>query len=267
MRQLKLTLHYDGTNYRGWQVQAEGTTIQGLLQETVQRITGEAVTVIGAGRTDAGVHALAQVASFTTASAHLPEVFLNALNALLPDDIRVMGVAEVAASFHPRFSALRKSYLYFVSSGRIISPFLHRYAWKLHAGLDLAAMRKALEAILGTHDFSSFRGSGCGAKTTIRTILAASIERTDTMPFLSNRLDGTYFAFRIEGDAFLRHMVRNLVGTLVEIGKGKMDADALSAVLEAKDRTKAGPTAPARGLFLERIVYQEDAENITPDCR
>ena len=255
MRNIRLLIQYDGTAYSGWQIQPADVTIQGLIEGCLKKITGDDNNVIAAGRTDAGVHALGQVACFKTSSKLPPAILKNALNALLPCDIRITETEEVCDSFHARFSAKRKSYIYIVSNERIVSPFLHRYVWRLPYGLDFTAMRESLTYLAGTHDFSAFRGSGCGAKTTVRTIIEATLQRFDSLEFMTLRMEGDFIKFRFEGDAFLRHMVRNMVGTIVEAGKSKIKPADIGRIIEGKDRRCAGPTAPAQGLFLERIIY------------
>ncbi|MEW5746200.1 MAG: tRNA pseudouridine(38-40) synthase TruA [Nitrospirota bacterium] len=255
MRTVRLTLQYDGTRYQGWQVQRTGVTIQGLVQEALAATTGERVTVIAAGRTDAGVHALEQVAAFRSAAPLAPEVFTAALNARLPEDVRVMESRIEREDFHPRFNAKGKVYAYLIAHERVLSPFLHRYAWRVTAGLDLEAMGQALAVLKGTHDFSSFRASGCGARNPVRTITAVSLARHDRLEFMTMALRGDFMTIRIEGDAFLRHMVRNIVGTVVEVGKGRLSIADMENILLARKRPLAGPAAPARGLFLERVLY------------
>ncbi|MCL4457459.1 MAG: tRNA pseudouridine(38-40) synthase TruA [Nitrospirae bacterium] len=277
MRNIKLTLQYDGTDYNGWQIQRElrvksqelringqGTrvkgrnnviTIQGVIQEAIKKITGEDVKLIGAGRTDAGVHALAQVASFKTSSMLSPEVLTRALNANLPDEIRVIKASDEPPDFHPRYGAKSKIYFYLISNSHIVSPFLYRYAWKIPHKLDFDAMAGALKFLKGRHDFSSFRGSGCGAKNTVRTVMDASIEHLNAIDFMTARLEGDFIKMRIEADAFLRHMVRNIAGTVIEAGRGKIDPANIEKIITSKDRKNAGPTAPARGLFLEKVIY------------
>jgi tRNA pseudouridine38-40 synthase len=255
MRNIRILFQYDGTGYNGWQVQPAGTTIQGLIEKYLGQITSANIDVIAAGRTDAGVHAIGQVACFKTASTLPAEVLLNALNALLPPDIRILEAEDTDDTFHARFSARKKSYIYIVSTERITSPFIYRFAWRSTAKLDEWAMNEALLHLCGTHDFSAFRGSGCGARTTERTIYEASMVDINSPEFMSLRLQGRFIKFRFEGDAFLRHMVRNMVGTVMEIGRGRMRPEDMRTILDSRDRRCAGPTAPARGLFLERIEY------------
>jgi tRNA pseudouridine38-40 synthase len=283
MRNIKLTLQYDGTNYNGWQIQASCVrrqalsvmrqassverqafgikdwkniiTIQGVLQEAVKKITDEDVKVIGAGRTDAGVHAIGQVASFKTSSGLSADVIKRALNANLPDDIRIVDACDAGLSFHPRYDAKRKTYVYVVSNSHIISPFLYRYAWKIPHKLNFEEMKHASGFLKDRHDFSAFRASGCGAKNPMRTVFNISMERLDTIHFMDILFPGNFLKVSIEADAFLRHMVRNIVGTIVEIGKGKMESEEIREIIDSKDRRLAGPTAPARGLFLEKVRY------------
>jgi len=248
-------LQYDGANYLGWQVQPAGITIQGCIQKCLSRITGEKVNVIAAGRTDAGVHAIGQTAGFTTSSKLSPYVLQNALNSLLPNDIRIIEIEDADESFHARYSARGKSYIYLLTTDRVVSPFICRYVWRLPYSLDTAAMKSALQYISGTHDFSAFRGSGCGARSTQRTIYDASLFETNSVESVTIRLSGAFMRFRFEGDAFLRHMVRNLVGTIVEVGKGRLRPEDMRRIIESRDRRCAGMTAPAQGLFLESVTY------------
>ncbi len=255
MRNIRLLIQYDGTAYSGWQVQPNAVTIQGLIEQCLRKITGEETRVLGAGRTDAGVHALGLVACFRTSSRLDPHILQYALNAHLPCDIRIMQADETDESFHARFSAKRKSYFYLISTDRIVTPFLYRYVWRLPFDLDLALMKESISYITGTHDFSAFRGSGCGAKTAVRTILEATIEKLQMLECMTYRCEGNYVKFRFEGDAFLRHMVRNLVGTIVEVGKGKIKPEDIGRIMSNGNRNCAGPTAPAQGLYLEKIIY------------
>ncbi len=262
MRNIKLILQYDGTNYNGWQIQKKEKlgrhkiiTIQRVIQDAIKRITGEDVNVIAAGRTDAGVHAIEQVASFKTYSNLSKDVLKRALNAILPYDIRVMDISDVSMDFHPRYNAKSKIYFYMISNTSTVSPFLYRYLWTIGYSLDIDAIIRCLRFFRGTHDFSSFRASGCSSKNSIRTIIDISIEEADTIFFMNSSFKGRFFKIRIEADAFLRHMVRNIVGTIVEVGRGRMKPDEIENILLLKDRRFAGPTAPPQGLFLERVNY------------
>lgn len=272
MRNIKLFIQYDGTNYNGWQIQPAKIsnlrfqiadckkqksiiTIQGVVQEAIKKITGEDVKVIGAGRTDAGVHAIEQIASFKTLSNLPADIIKKALNAILPDDIRIMNACDVEENFHPRYAAKSKTYTYVISNSAIISPFLYRYAWKIPHELTLEKMKYALEFLKGRHDFSAFRASGCSAKNPVRTVINISIERLSAINFLDMHLSDNFLKIQIQADGFLRHMVRNIVGTLVEIGKGKIKPEDMDKIINSKNRNLAGPTSPARGLFLEKIIF------------
>ena len=255
MKKINLLLEYDGTAYQGWQIQKEGITIQGILEEKILKITGERSRVIGAGRTDAGVHALGQVAAFRTISRLEPEAIKRALNALLPYDIKVIETSEVNDSFHPIYDAVKKSYFYIIANQRISSAFLYRYSWQIQQQLELKSMKYAAQTLIGRHDFSSFMGTGSSIKDPEREIFSLSIDKLDNIDFMTVSMRGEFIKIRIEANGFLRHMVRNIVGTLVEIGRGRISPDKINEILKSRDRKLAGPTSPANGLFLERIVY------------
>jgi tRNA pseudouridine38-40 synthase len=244
MRTLKLTLAYDGTRFVGWQRQASGNSVQGVLEEALARFEGTAVTVHGAGRTDAGVHALGQVASVTVNFDHDVATLQRALNAQLPPEVKVLSVAEMDAAFHARFSARSKTYQYRIRNTAVSDPFDRDYVWHLPESLDLQAMQRAADLLVGTHDFMTFQSSGSETSRTIRT-MSRSVW-CDTHGLL---------AYEITGDGFLRHMVRAIVGTLVEIGRGWREAATMAALLERRPRAEAGATAPAHGLFLLRVDY------------
>jgi tRNA pseudouridine38-40 synthase len=246
-RTLKFTLQYDGTDYVGWQRQPNGASIQGVLEDALAPIEGGPVTVHGAGRTDAGVHALGQVASVTVVNTLDERTLARALNAVLPLDVRVLSIEEGEPDFHARFRALSKTYEYRIVNAPIASAFLRRYVWHIQQPLDLEAIRTAAGPLVGTHDFAGFQGAGTFAASTVRTILALDVE--DGAGF------DLPFVIRVTGDGFLRHMVRNIVGTLVEVGAGRWDPWRLLAVLESRDRSEAGRTAPPQGLFLTHVGY------------
>ena len=255
MKYIKLIIEFDGANYQGWQTQRSGLTIQDCMSRTISGITGEAIKLTGASRTDAGVHALGQIAVFKTDSRLPEDTLKRALNAKLPNDIRILDAQELDYEFHPRYQAVKKSYFYLIEKTQKQSVFFHRYTWRIPASLDLGSMNKASELLHGEHDFSAFRGTGCGAKTTVRTIHSITLSRHDYIDFMTVRIQGDFIKIRIEANAFLRHMVRNIVGTLAEVGKGRISPESLTDILASCDRTMAGPTAPAKGLFLEKVYY------------
>jgi tRNA pseudouridine38-40 synthase len=244
-RNLRLLLEYDGSRYHGWQRQKGDLSIQQVLEEALQRLTQEKVTLIGSGRTDAGVHALGQVASFRTGSNIPLKAFHEGLNSMLPYDIAVLEAREAPPEFHARKSALSKTYEYRLLIRSSRSPLYHHYGWWLSHQLDLAAMVAAAAALPGEHDFSAFRASGSGNRNPVRRILAASWQTRA----------GGWLSFTITGNGFLRGMVRSLVGTMVEIGKGKAQPELLRELLKSGERRLAGPTAPSQGLYLVEVVY------------
>ncbi len=255
MRKIKINIQYDGTEYSGWQVQVRETTIQGLLEKAVLRVTDNNSRIIGAGRTDAGVHALDQVAIFKTSSQLDPPTLLRALNANLPFDIRIINIGEADDDFNPRFSAKCKTYSYIICPLESNSVFLRRYSWNMSYNLDINAMQEAAGHLTGKHDFSSFQASGCSAKNPIREILDIKVTNLDSIDFMTFQFNVPVIKISITANAFLRHMVRNIVGTVYEIGRGKMPPEKIIEILNAKDRRAAGQTAPACGLFLEKMVY------------
>lgn len=255
MKNIKLNLQYDGTDYSGWQVQVKEVTIQGLLEKAVLKVTGKQSRVIGAGRTDAGVHALHQVAIFRTDSHLDPPTLLRALNANLPLDIRIIHAEEAGDEFHPRYSAKHKTYSYIISPSESHAVFLRRYSWNMSYTLDTDAMTRAAEYLIGTMDFSSFRASGCASKNPLREIMGIQISNFDSIDFMTFTFDVPVIKISITANAFLRHMVRNIVGTLFEIGRNRISPAKMLDILAAKDRRVAGQTAPACGLFLEKVVY------------
>ena len=255
MRHIKLTLQYDGTNYSGWQVQINTATIQGHLEDIILAITGEHSRVTGAGRTDAGVHALEQVAVFKTESRLDADILQRAINAHLPPDIRLMKAMECDEGFHPRYDAKSKTYSYVISGMDAYSVFLTRYSWNVRCQLDIEAMKDAAHYLRGTHDFSSFRASGCSSRHPVREITGINISAMNAIEFIDFRLDIPVIKISITATAFLRHMARNIVGTLVEAGRNKLPPSRVKEILDARDRRLAGKTAPACGLFLEEIYY------------
>lgn len=245
MRNIKLLIEYDGTNYQGWQVQPRGPTIQGTLEEKLRLLTREPIQVFGSGRTDSGVHALAQVAHFKTQSQMNIGSIQRALNSLLPPDIVIQKIEEVDEGFHARRHSKSKIYEYRILNRSLRSAFHLGYVWHIPQKLDLMEMKKATTHLIGEHDFSAFRTVGSPTRTTVRRVIRAEWKRGR---------DGLV-RFEIEANGFLKQMVRSIIGTLVEIGKGKLDAAEFRKILDSKDRKKAGPTAPAQGLFLKEVKY------------
>jgi tRNA pseudouridine38-40 synthase len=255
VRNLRLTLSYDGADLAGWQVQPGRPTVQGALASAIGRLSGENVLPQGSGRTDAGVHALAQVASFATASKIPTENWIQALNDILPASIRVLEVTEAAPEFHARKSARAKTYRYRIHRGAICPPFLARYVWHYPYPLEESGMVAAARVVVGEHDFTSFAAvdaerveriaAGEDVHTTnIRTIFASSWTR-----------EGEELIYSVRGSGFLHHMVRNLVGTFLLVGKGTVSLEDLRRILDARERTAAGATAPASGLYLVEVEY------------
>jgi tRNA pseudouridine38-40 synthase len=242
-----LVLAFDGTNYAGWQRQRRGTAIQQLVEAALAPLEGAPVRVAGCGRTDAGVHARAFVASCRLQRPFAAEVLLRAANARLPGDIRVTAASRVSDDFHARFSAIGKAYAYRVWNAAVADPFEARFAWHVPTPLDVHAMRTGAAPLVGCHDFRAFQSSGSAVSTTVRTVRRAEVTR-----------EGALVRIEVEGDGFLRHMVRAMTGTLVEVGLGRRTAADVAAVLEGGLRAAAGPTAPPQGLFLERVWYPEE---------
>jgi len=245
MRNIRLLIEYDGTNYQGWQVQKKGPTIQGVIEEMLSLLTGEVIHLVGSGRTDAGAHAFGQVAHFKTENQRDVASLRRALNSLLPSDMVIRKAEEVEQDFHARKQSKSKVYEYRILNRDFRSPFQRQYAWHLPQRLDLREMKRAGRILVGEHDFSSFRSTGSLTRTAVRRVLRAD--------WTAGR-DGL-IRFEIEASGFLKQMVRAIVGTLVEVGRGKLSVEEFQGILDAKDRKKAGPTAPARGLFLKEVKY------------
>jgi len=245
MPNFKITIEYDGSAYHGWQRQTMDRTIQGEIETALMTMAGNRVALTGSGRTDAGVHAYHQVANFQCETQLTPGVFQKGLNSLLPEDIVITSCEVVPEKFHAQYDAKSKTYHYRILNRPIPVAISRQYAWHIRKELDLDAMRSALRFIVGTHDFKAFEGSGSPRADTIRCIINADLFKTD---------DG-YVVLKIEGDGFLRFMVRNIVGTLVDVGLGKITPDDFKRILVSKDRNLAGITAPAHGLFLMSVRY------------
>jgi len=245
MKNFKLTIEYDGTAYKGWQRQAEAPSVQAELEGALGRMTRSTITLIGAGRTDAGVHALGQVANFRCETRLAAGEIRQGLNSLLPRDIAIRDCCRVPEDFHARFAAQSKRYHYRILNRAMRAAIGRDYAWFIHRPIDLAAMAAAAECLVGLHDFKAFESAGSPRAHTRRHVMqAAWVEEPD------RRL-----TFQIEADGFLRGMVRNIVGTLVAVGTGRLDPSAFDAILASRDRRRAGITAPARGLFLIEVKY------------
>ncbi|HHB75146.1 MAG TPA: tRNA pseudouridine(38-40) synthase TruA [Desulfobulbus sp.] len=252
-RTIRLLISFDGTAYKGWQRQPDAVTIQGVLEEKLSLICNEPIVVHGAGRTDAGVHALGMVAHFHTKASHPVSTFVRGLNGLLPGDIRIIQANDADSDFHSRFSAVAKTYRYDFFTGPILDPTRRLYETHFPGFFDSRAVCECLELVKGRHDFAGFEGTGSRDLTrqskrgSTRTLLQANLTPDPMIPLR--------FSFFFTGDGFLRHMVRNIVGTLIPVGRGRMTKAEFGAVLNGRDRRAAGPTAPACGLFLLQIYY------------
>ena len=262
MRNLKLILSYDGTDFAGWQVQPDAATVQGTLASAIGRITGEKVLPQGSGRTDAGVHALAQVATFATESPVPAANFVKALNDILPASVRVIEAEEAAAGFHARKSARAKTYRYRIDREAVCPPFLARYVWHYPYPLDEAAMVRAAALVEGEHDFTSFAAVDPERNASVAALRDEKNAMEHGEPSNTRRIfssgwerQGSEFVYTVRGSGFLHHMVRNLVGTFILVGKGTLQIDDVTRILEARNRSAAGATAPAGGLFLVGVEY------------
>ena len=279
MRTLKLTLAYDGTAYVGWQRQARGVSVQGLVEEALSRIDGRAVTVVSAGRTDAGVHANGQVARAVVRSGLDVSTIHRALNATLPPDVRVLRVDPASDTFRPRADARSKTYQYWWWNAPVSAPSVRGWCWHVRRPLDVSAMDEAARALEGRHDVAAFQSTGTAIASTTRTVTRSRVWSISCGPgsalSLVSRLvpiDGRFVVFEIVADGFLRHMVRAIAGTLVEVGQGRRPPGCVPHILASGDRTQAGPTAPARGLVLVCVNYDgaddggADAAGVGPLC-
>lgn len=244
MRNIKLTIAYDGGKYHGWQIQQNADTIQARLKEAIRRVTGETVVPVGCGRTDAGVHAYQYVCNFKTNSMIPADRFPYALNTALPNDIVCSGACETSENFHSNSDAVRKCYVYRILNRTFPDPFLNGRVWHYKTPLDIQAMKQAAGAFVGTHDFVGFASAGFTVKTTVRTIYSLDVEKT-----------GDEITIRVTGNGFLYNMVRIIVGTLVFAGIGKYKPEDMEGIIASGDRKRAGITAPAEGLYLWGVEY------------
>jgi tRNA pseudouridine38-40 synthase len=275
MRKFKITLAYDGTDFVGWQRQAAGVSIQGLLEDALRELDERDVTVTGAGRTDAGVHALGQVAAFSIERPLAAETVVRALNARLPATVRVLSAEEAPASFRARGDASAKTYRYRIWNGDVVSPFERRYVWHVPGALDVDAMRRAARILEGVHDFAAFQTAGSEVRTTERQIFSSQIadRRLESDWEIASSGSGesairhphsAIINYEITGNGFLRHMVRAIAGSLVDVGRGHRSPAWMADVVASRDRGRAGPTAPANGLFLVDVTYGVVESRFTP---
>jgi tRNA pseudouridine38-40 synthase len=256
MTTFRITLAYDGANFVGWQRQASGESIQGLVEGALAKLEGHQVDVAGAGRTDAGVHALGQVASFSLEREIDAATIVRALNAHLPETIRVVDAAAAPSDFHARFSARGKTYRYRIWNGEAMNPFERGFAWHVAGALAVDRMNEAARLLEGEHDFAVFQAAGGATSETVRRIDASRVTTEACPPFnLRVHRGSALICYEITGDGFLRHMVRAIVGTLVDIGRGRREVSWMRHVVEARDRTDLSPTAPPHGLFLVSVSY------------
>lgn len=268
-----MTVAYDGSNYVGWQVQPNGPSVQTAVGDAIRKLTGEEVNLLSAGRTDSGVHALGQVVNFRIDSPIPCEGFGNALVKFLPPDITVRDVVDVPDEFHATRSARWKRYRYVIHNSPDRNPFLRNYAWHLHGPIDATALHHAAQVLVGTHNFRSFESHWPNKSSSVRTIYELTVRRRSFCPLWFGNADagradaesGEFVWIEVAGDGFLYNMVRAIVGTLIPVGRGRRSADEVQQILTAMDRSQAGDTAPAAGLFLVHVEYDEDWPCATQD--
>ncbi|MDO6353760.1 tRNA pseudouridine(38-40) synthase TruA [Caloramator sp. CAR-1] len=244
MKNIKIVIEYDGTRYCGWQRQKNGVSIQETIEKAIEKVTGEKIEIIGSSRTDAGVHAKGQVANFLTSSTVPPEKICYAINSFLPDDIVILSSQEVPLDFHSRYNSKGKKYSYTILNRKIPSALLKNYSAHIPYELNIEDMIRASKYFLGEHDFSAFKSTGSSVKGNVRTIKRLELIK-----------DEDIIKMFIEANGFLYNMVRIIAGTLIEVGKGRIKPDDIPFILDSRDRKKAGPTAPAQGLCLEKVYY------------
>jgi tRNA pseudouridine38-40 synthase len=249
----KLVIEYDGSEYHGWQLQPNGRTVQAVLEDAVRRMRGESVRIVAAGRTDAGVHASGQVIALSLSRAIAPDVLARGLDALTPTDISVRSAEVVDDAFDPRRGASSRVYVYRIWNAAWPSPFWRRYAWHLPHRLDVGRMQAAARTLIGEHDFTTFRAAGCEARHAVRHVVRSEVHVAKHL-----------IVHTIEANAFVRSMVRNIVGTLAEVGSGRRSVEDVAVALQARDRARAGATAPAHGLCLTEVRYEAGAEPRVP---
>ncbi len=249
MKRVKLVVAYDGTNYRGWQVQNNGETIESMLNRAISSLTGEDIHVVGSSRTDSGVHAMGNVAVFDTEARMAADKFSYALNQRLPEDIRIQNSCEVPSDFHPRYQKTVKTYEYRILNREFPLPAYRLNTHFTYRPLDIARMQEAAQYLEGKHDFQSFCAAGAQVKTTVRTIHELTVEK-----------EGDLIVIRVTGNGFLYNMVRIIAGTLMKVGMGEWEPERMTEILEGRDRKLAGPTAPAKGLTLMEIHFKGEKE-------